>query len=532
MYRKSLFLALKKWWLDNPWIAPLLIFCIAVAAFSLWLASPTFADPDSFYHIKISEMMIKKRQAITEFPWLQFTTLKNAYVDHHLLYHVYLIPFILALGTTVGVKLATILLGSGTVTLFCCLLQKMKVRYSLLFSILLLFSYSFAFRMGLSKAPAVGFLFLTGGFLLMAMKQHRLLILTSFLFVWSYGGFLLLPILAGIYSLIGAFRYVQKNGKAFERKKMLRLFLPLAATVAGTAAGLLIHPSFPQHIIFLWQQIIEIGLINQQNVIGVGNEWYPSEIITLISDNILVAGLLASGLIAFFATTKKQTTASITAGVLVFIFFIFTLKSRRYSEYFIPWAVLFSALSLHLSGALDALPRLLKKAKQKMSSNAVTATAGAVAAIYCLFIFGGVCAMGAENVYDSHHHGIPLTDFADAGKWLRTHSNKGDIVFHSNWDIFPQMFYHVARDRFIVGLDPTFMYNYDQELYWEWVDITKGEQTKNLYEIIGDDFNARFVVIENDHTAMMNNVIADGRFKKTYEDASYTIFRLPRENGN
>ena len=522
-------LRLKKIWLDNQWIGPLLLFCVSALIFTAWISAPTFRDPDSFYHLKIAQLMMKRQGAIVDFPWLQFTTLSEAYVDHHFLYHVFLIPFLLILNPFVAMKTATVLLGASAITLFYIVLKNQRVRYSSFFTLTLLFTHAFAFRMSLSKAPSVSFLFLISGLLFIIKGQYKLLSILSFLFVWSYGGFILMIILGGTFSFVLLIEHLLKNGKKFKKNDLKTISAPFLITSIGTISGLLIHPSFPQHLKFYWQQVIQIGLLNYQGTIGVGGEWYPMEISKLLSTPLLITGIAIIGLIAFFIQFKKQTTESKVTFILSLFFLGFTLKSQRYIEYAVPWTLLWAVFSIHSAGWLELIPDLLKKWNNHWFKNSLNFVSGTLALFYFLFIIPGIWIINAQQTYKSMHKGIPYTDFADAGRWLKSHSTKGDVVFHSNWDIFPQMFYNVARVRYIVGLDPTFMYNFNPELYQKWRGITLGETSENLLDIIQNDFDARFIVIENDNTKMMENIEQEIAFKKVYTDTAYTIFRVPRK---
>src|SRR3989344_6279113 len=77
----------------NTFLPYFIIFEVAFIVFYFLQNQLTFADPDSFYHVKMAILM-KEQGIIRDFPWLQFTVLKNYYTDHHLLYHIALIPFI------------------------------------------------------------------------------------------------------------------------------------------------------------------------------------------------------------------------------------------------------------------------------------------------------------------------------------------------------------------------------------------------------------------------------------------------------
>lgn len=519
MYRLSPWLRLKKFWLDHEWIGMLLVFTMSTLFYTLCTAAPSFADPDSFYHLKVTELLMQQRHALTEFPWLTFTTLAQHYVDHHFLYHVALIPFVTIFGSFVGMKVATVVFAAAAVTAFYALLRYSHVRYSILWTILLVCSYGFSFRMGLSKAPSVALFTIFVGYLFLIRNNWKGLLMLSFVFVWTYGGFIVLPVIATLYTIIGFFT---------DRPHWRMYRTNIIAVVGGTIAGLLIHPSFPQHFIVYWQQVIQIGVVNYQNVVSVGSEWYPLTIQDFVAEYAIVIGLTLLALIVFGATTPRQTVRSKTALVVYLLFFLATLKSRRYIEYTLPWAYISIASSMHDAGFLDALPQFFRTQFSRMKKNLFTQAVGVLILLFCGFSIPATIIASVQRVYDAHHKGIPFTQFDASGEWLRSHANKGDIVFHSDWDEFPILFYQVPRARYIVGLDPTFMYNADPELYTTWVNITKGDQTDHLFEDISQRFHARFVWVSADNKKMRTNIMRDKRFTLVYEDDETTIFRVPR----
>jgi hypothetical protein len=528
MFHRSPALRVKKLWLDHRWIEGLLIFCAATLICTAWIGGPVFSDPDSFYHIKVTQLMLHRHEAITDFPWLAFTTLKDAYVDHHLLYHILLMPFVWALGGVIGIKVATALLFGACITLFYGILRSLHVRYAAVFALMLLCTEGFAFRLALAKAPSIGFLFLLGGYALIVHRQHRLLVLLNFFFVWAYGGFLLLPILATIYATISALYQLTHTGRWPRLRELLHTYLPTWATVGGTVAGLLLHPSFPKHFQFYWQQIIQIGLVNYRDIIGVGGEWYPTPFSELLVSPILLTITLGAAATASIAMRKKQSVAAWTALAMTIVFFLFTLKSQRYIEYYIPWGYLTAALFLHGSGILHRGKYIISILRGRMHADVLPRTAAVLAVLYIVIFLPGIMITNMTRAHHSLHNGVPTDRFAGAMNWLRSHSTKGDVLLHNDWDDFPVLFYGVTRLRYIVGLDPTFMYKYNPDLYWKWVNITIGEQKDNLLEIIQGDFGARFVLVDSDHVELYNNIINDGRFSLVYHDSETSIFRVPR----
>ncbi len=531
MFHRSLTLRIKKFWLDHTWVEGLLLFCSATAICAFWISGPVFSDPDSFYHIKLTELMLHRHRAITDFPWLAFTTLKDAYVDHHLLYHILLMPFVWLWGGVVGIKVATALLFGACITLFYTVLRSLRVRFSFLFALMLLFTEDFAFRLSLAKAPSIGFLFLVGGYALLVHRKHRLLALLSVFFVWAYGGFLLLPILATLHATIILIGTLLHSGRWPSLREVARIYIPTWATAGGTIVGLLIHPSFPKHFQFYWQQIVQIGLVNYRDVIGVGGEWYPTPLNDLLSSPILLTTLLVIAILSAVRMRKAPTTATWTAIIMTGVFCAFTLKSQRYIEYYVPWGYLSAALLLRDSGILYHTNRFRAAIRRFRTEDLLPSVSGILIASYVCIFVPGIMITNATQTNSALHRGDSIHRLAPTMDWLRNHSTKGDVLFHNDWDDFPILFYHVTRLRYIVGLDPTFMYTYNPELYWKWVDITIGKQKDQLLEIIQQDFGARFVLVDSDHPELYENMINDGRFTIVYHDSEATIFRVPRPQG-
>lgn len=126
--------------------------------------------------------------------------------------------------------------------------------------------------------------------------------------------------------------------------------------------------------------------------------------------------------------------------------------------------------------------------------------------------------------------------FEKAALWLKENSPKNSIVFNMDWDNFPELFYYNTSNYYIVGMDPTFMYNYNQELYWLWYHITvnwlvcpqeqcldKNQDTGEIVSIIKNKFHSNYLFIEkpSNITEKFNN-----RLQKVFEDDQTTIYKL------
>ena len=89
-------------------------------------------------------------------------------------------------------------------------------------------------------------------------------------------------------------------------------------------------------------------------------------------------------------------------------------------------------------------------------------------------------------------------------QWVRANVPAGDIVFNTDWDDFPRMFYFDPTHRYVSGLDPTYLYDRNADLSRLYDRITLGKE-KDPGPLIRDRFGARYVFTDNtdDHTRIL-----------------------------
>lgn len=498
----------------------LLLFIMAVTLFTYLHLDSTFADPDSFYHAKMAEVL-NKQGAITEFPWLSATILKYNFVDHHFLYHIILIPFTIFFSPLIGLKIFTILFAALTIVTIFWFLNRLKIKGAFLYVLLLLTVNPFIFRLNLAKASALAIALLFVIIYLLFNRRYLSLILVSCLYVWLYGGWPIIVMLAVLYGVVNWFWLLWQRGSLLSKigkpKINRRSLLILISVLLGVGAGLFFSPYFPINLKFYWQQSFKIAVVNYQYIIDVGGEWYPYQLLDLFLAAAPFFLLLIIALAIFVNTFQKQSMNSWFFLALTFIFFALTLKSRRYVEYFIPVGVIFSAISL--SPFWDQFKNKLIK----LSSRRFTL----LMPLIIILIFSPVFIRDLKLIKDSYRQGFAFDKFYQASSWLKENSEAGDIVFHSDWDEFPILFFHNDHNYYLVGLDPTFMYEYDKNLYQDWVNITRGEQAENIYPIIKDVFGAKYVFVDyNQNADFDKNLINNFYFKEVYSDQEAKIYQV------
>lgn len=538
MYLKKAFLSLLR---QNTFLPYLILFELAFLLFYFIQSSLTFPDPDSFYHVKMA-LLMRERGFIRDFPWLEFTILKDYYTDHHLLYHIFLIPFVSFFPPLLGTKFATILFSSLAIVSFYWLLKKFEVRGAWFYVFVLMTSASFIFRLNLVKAQALALIFYFIGFALIDQRKYLFLAFFSFLYVWLYGGWPLIILLAGVHMFSGIISqfHVRKKHSGSQLKNVFfynEIFLDRGASwqwvkreykvflyiLGGTIGGIVLNPYFPKNLFFYWQQIVQIAIVNYRGLIGVGSEWYPYNVFDLMASASVAFIVFLVGLSFFVLTFPKHSTRSLMLFLLSLIFFILTLRSRRNVEYLIPTILLFSAVALTIFSKHVDLKIFFKEVLSFLWKQRVLF----ISALLPMILVPYVMARDVLYVRNLYKEGQEFDKFEKPSKWLIAHSRPESIVFHSDWDEFPILFYHNTHNRYIVGLDPTFMYNYNPNLYEKFKRVTLGEEVGNLYSIVKNDFRAEYVFISlNRHEKMDKNLKNNFLFEEVYKDEEVKIYKV------
>src|ERR1041384_1047144 len=164
-------------------------------------------DFDGYYHVQWSRELwasMKSKAFPPAFPWLPLTTLNpKDYVDHHLLFHIFQIPFVAFSDPRLGAKIVSALFGSLAVLSCYWLLLRHRIRYPLVWLVALLAcSAPFLYRMNMAKAPPIAIIYTALGIYLLFQKRYLLLLPLTFLFVWTYSLFIIVPGMAFIWMCI------------------------------------------------------------------------------------------------------------------------------------------------------------------------------------------------------------------------------------------------------------------------------------------------------------------------------------------
>jgi hypothetical protein len=135
---------------------------------------------------------------------------------------------------------------------------------------------------------------------------------------------------------------------------------------------------------------------------------------------------------------------------------------------------------------------------------------------------------GRTEIKDS----APPEDYRAGIQWIRANVPAGEIVFNTDWDDFPKLFFYDPTHAYVSGLDPTYLYDQDHELSKLYERITLGKE-KDPAPLIRERFHARYVFTDNEevHDDFQDAALDSGWFEEVYSDDKCTVLHIRDQKG-
>src|SRR5215203_3246120 len=313
-------------------------------------------DWDGYYHIGWSQELwnsFKSGHWLPEFKWLPLTVLNpKDYADHHFLFHLLQIPFLWFFEPVTAAKVAAVTFSSLAIFSVYWLLYRYQVDYLLLWLMALLTCANpFFYRMNMAKAPPLTIIISVIGIYLLFERKYVWLLPLMFAFVWTYSLFPLLWIAALIWVVIIAW-----NERRFEWR-------PFAYTTAGMILGNVINPYFPNNLNLFLEHFWTKVKIGSDFAVAVGGEWYPYSGMELLTHFPVALIAMLIGYILFAPKNGKLPEKATFFLMFVTVLLMSQFRSKRFAEYFPPFAILFAAFSLRefVKPSVQQLPEEFKR---------------------------------------------------------------------------------------------------------------------------------------------------------------------------
>ena len=501
-------------------------------------------DWDGYYHIKWSSLLwenFRQGKGLPDFTWLPLTVLNQQdYADHHFLFHLLQIPFLWFFEPVLAAKIAAVFYGSLAIFSVYWLMFRYQVDYLLLWlAALLTCANSFFFRMNMAKAPPLTIIYTIVGIYLLFERKYVWLLPLMFVFVWTYSLFPMLFIAAFIWTLIIAW-----NERRFEWR-------PIAYTFGGMVLGNFINPYFPQNLWLFVEHFLEKFKVGDFAV-AVGGEWYPYSGVELLLNFPVAFAAMLIGYILFAPRSGKLPEKSTFLLMFVTVLLVSQFRSKRFAEYFPPFAILFAAISwrdflisnIQLPGDSEIRTEAYfdsnkKTGNQKTYEIIKQIGVWTLGIILVLWMFYNVAGINLTQWVNFKEDGLisniqsnePNDRYRRAMAWANENIPEGERIFNCNWDDFPKLFFYDTKHNYVYGLDPNYLYTKNPEIYKLIGEITSGK-VEDPAPIIREKFGANYVMSDaKENEDFIKNCLESGWCEMAYEDDEARILKIRDQKG-
>jgi hypothetical protein len=378
--------------------------------------------------------------------------------------------------------------------------------------------------MNMAKAPPLAIIYLVIAIHLLFKNKYWPLLPLALIFTLTYDMFVLLVLAVVLWTAV-----IGWTERRFEWR-------PLLWVAAGTVAGLVINPYFPHNLQLLYEHV-RVKITASDYDVKVGSEWYPYDSWEFIGNSLVACVSMVVGYVAFEVGERRRAHYPLFFLLFSTALMIMNARWKRIAEYWPPFAVMFAAFALQpwIEGSRSLLTRLpsdilaeLEPFLDRIATPPRPAYDGLIKTIVAGVI---ACALGVVLLFNvkatvkeigtSEPH-----NFYEAGaKWLRANVPPQEIVFNTDWDDFPRLFYFDETHYYVSGLDPSYLYDRDPVLSRLYERITLGKED-DPGPLIRDRFGARYVFTDNNHHDFVSAANVSGWFEIVYEDEHCMILHI------
>jgi hypothetical protein len=485
------------------------LFFLVLNTLIYFTVSNVSSGDDQWFYFKMAYLLRTEGWgAIVHFKGAYFTELvQGGYAYAFGLYHYFLIPFTFFSNKIVGLKLSGLFFASLVPALTYSTLRKFDFKNSLVWVTTFFYalaSVNFTFRLFLNRPFVLDGALLMLEIYLINKKKYWAIFFVSLINTWWHPATFWLPLV-----LVSCFEVIRLMHK---RKLDLRL---IGASIAGSLGGFMFFPPHshtflsPLNPFYFIKTLFSFvyGLGSGPKIIE-GAENYKGDIFGLLGQSeillILLVFYIVFSVIIYLNRRNngedldgredriilRESVFFITS--IVFLGFVF---SKRFEDLLVPIVLLASLIAFQMlwdSGYLKVESMVVKKIIR-------------YSFLVLLAIFVSNRILDIRNTIGSDKK---FLNYEKVGNWLKNNTQQGEIVFNTDFGQFNRLFFYDSWNNYIVGLEPKNLYEYDQEYYWLWHNITLNgaasdkanyaEEAKGIFDGKGEE-DAKTIMLKNAH---------------------------------
>jgi hypothetical protein len=332
---------------------------------------------------------------------------------------------------------------------------------------------------------------------------------------------------------------------------------PLAYTTGGMILGNIINPYFPNNLLLFYEHAYTKIKIGSDFAVSVGGEWYPYTGMELLMNFPVALLAMLIGYILFMPRNGKLPEKATFFLMFTTILLAAQFRSKRFAEYFPPFAILFAAFSWQaftswrsvelpedfkreIEPYLDAAKPTEKEAMWKMVPQAAAWVIGILLVLWMVFNLRGIDIKGyqEQGLIGTIRNNEEADKYRRAMAWATGRDEAGnenipagERIFNCTWDDFPKLFFYDTKHSYVYGLDPNYLYSENPELYKLLVDITTGK-TDDPAPIIREKFGSRFIFADaKENEDMIAKLLESGWADIVYEDDEARFIKIRDQKG-
>ena len=245
----------------------------------------------------------------------------------------------------------------------------------------------------------------------------------------------------------------------------------------------------------------------------------------------LVAMLI--GYILFVPRRGKLPEKSSFFLMFVTVLLLLQFRSKRFAEYFPPFAILFAAFSWR-----EFFTPVLWQSSENFETETIADTKpkkwevydilktlgigflGLLLVLWLVYNLRGIDFAGIkEQGLIATLQGNEANDkYKRAATWAIENIPEGERIFNCNWDDFPKMFFYDTKHSYVYGLDPNYLYSENPELSKLIPDLTGGK-IEDPAPVIREKFGSRYIFSDaKENEDLIANCLKSGWCEIAYQD--------------
>lgn len=478
---------------EHHWATPAWITAFVLMVALLQFSIPYPVDDDTAYHFSVGQL-IGKQGFLQSFPWTRFSWQFDHYADKEFLFHLLFVP-LGGLGFVTASRVVGVIGGALVLTTLYLVLRGERVRYAGVWALLPLGASVFVYRFAQVRPQLLSIALALIVLWAYSRRRLRILAVAALLYPLTYVAFWQIPLILVVAA--EAARFLNRERFCWK---------PAATLVAGIVAGVALHPNASNLLAINWIHMTDILLHNawgSKVEFNMGEEFDPFPLVVWVQ-YLAVTALMAGAALMLAWRERKKDLFPLACALAMLIFWLLTIRTNRFLEYFVPLSALALAVATRSLNIRFLAPSLL-----------------GISLLYTLTLgttpFRNLASFDLKNWYME----------PKVAAFFREQIPVGAKVFTTGWEYTGSLLLNLPDRYYMVALDPTLLYKRDPALYDVWYR-TLLDAPPDSAQIVRNRFDSRFVVAQNYQSLwpFFSALAADPAVRLLFANDTWLLFDL------